>query len=122
MKKVTAIVWLLVCLLPAAGKAEEPVVTSTRGWFCQASSGDEEQPWRAPLMSEEKVKDEELLKVVGHGLETTFTWGSVFSRKLEMSSSKIKLWDEADRGIVKIGNPAAQGLFQRITLSAVSKN
>lgn len=121
MKKIIPIVWLLICLLPAGGKAEEPVVTSTRGWFSQASSGDEEQPWCDPLMSEVKVRDEELLKIVGHGLETQFPWESVFSRKLEMSASRIKLWDEADRGSVKTGTLLGQDLFQRITLSNMDR-
>ena len=120
MKKVAAMVWLLLCLLPARGKAEEPVVTSTRGWFSQASSGDEEQLWRDPLLSEVKVKDEELMQVVGHGLETPFPWDTVFSRKLEMTASRIKLWDEADRG-ANTGNQASQGIFQKITLYTMGR-
>ncbi|WP_157046133.1 hypothetical protein [Geotalea uraniireducens] len=119
MKKVTAIVWLLVCLIPAWGKAEEPVVTSTRGWLSQSTSEDEEQPWRDPLMSEVKVRDDELGKIVGHGLETPFPWGAVFSGKLETAASRIKLWDESDRGAVNTGNSAGQGIFQRITLSTM---
>lgn len=119
MKKVTAIVWLLVCLIPAWGKAEEPVVTSARGWLSQSSPGDEEQPWHDPLMSEVKVRDEELVNIVGHGIETPFPWGAVYSGKLETSASRIKLWDEADRGAVNTGNSAGQGIFQRITLSTI---
>lgn len=119
MKKVAAIVWLLVCLIPAWGKAEEPVVTSARGWLSQSSSGDEEQPWHDPLMSEVKVRDEELVNIVGHGIETPFPWGAVYSGKLETSASRIKLWDEADRGAVNTGNSAGQGIFQRITLSTM---
>ena len=115
MGKITAIAWLLVCLLPAGGKAEDHVENST--WFSQSSSEDEKQPSLAPLLSEVTVRDEELSNAVGQGLETP--WESYFFRKMETSDSRIKLWDEADRGTGNSGRLTGQDLYQRISLTTV---
>ncbi|KAF0219277.1 MAG: hypothetical protein FD174_2363 [Geobacteraceae bacterium] len=117
MKKIIAIAWLIICLIPAGGNAEESVVTS-EGWFkhLQFFPVNGDQFRRVTLPSEEKVRDEELLQIVGHGLDALPFSVADFPRRIETASSRIKLWDEADRGIVKIDFPKGPEVYQSITL------
>jgi len=119
MTKVTAMVWLLACLLPGGVRAEEPVAPSIEVRLGHSPSAVEKQNSRILLFSEAKIDDDELLKTVGDGLEIPLPVGSYYFRKLEMSDSRIKLWDESDRGVSGKGNQFGLDTFQKITLSAV---
>lgn len=118
MTKVTAIVWLLACLLPEGARAEKPVAPSIELRLSQFPSAVEKHHSRILLLSESKVDDQELLNTVGDGLETPLPVGSYYFRKLEISDSRIKLWDEADIGASGKGNQFGLDTFQKITLSA----
>jgi len=118
MTKVTAIVWLLVCLLSEGVRAEEPVAPSIEVRLSQSPSAVEKHHSRLLLLSEAKVDDQELLNTVGDGLEIPLPVGAYYFRKLEISDSRIKLWDEADRGASGKGNQFGIDTFQKITLSA----
>lgn len=115
MKKIIAITWFIICLIPAGGKADESVVNSKVDVFRQSSVADGQQSCCDSLQSEEKVIDEELQQVVGHGFDGLSPWVEKFPRKTEIVSSRIKLWDEADRGIMKIESTGL-GIIQSITL------
>ncbi|ACM20151.1 hypothetical protein Geob_1793 [Geotalea daltonii FRC-32] len=112
MKKTAAFACLFLCLMPAWLKAEEPAPSTQPNYTLQPSA--EEEAWRDRLLSEVNVNDEELVQIVGHGLETAIPIGVLSSGKLELAASKIKLWDEADKGITDNGN-----CLRRITLSTI---
>ncbi|WP_243372432.1 hypothetical protein [Geotalea sp. SG265] len=108
MKKTAALACFFLCLLPAWVKAEDPS-SSTRRDYSLSRPAEEEA-----LAAEARVNDEELVRIAGHGLETAIPMAVLPSAKLEMAASRIKLWDEADKGISNSGN-----CLQRVTLSTI---
>lgn len=117
MKKSIAILWLLICLFPAWGRAEGLTVGPAEEPASLMSSGDCEPSRCDPGLSENKARDEELLQIVGHGLDALPPRLAEFPPKMEVASSRIKLWDEADRGVQKLDISGGRGLLQSITLS-----
>ena len=118
--KVIAVAWLLVCLAPAWGKAEEPGATPAGVENAQSTVANDRQFWIAPLPSEAKATDEELKQIVGHGLDALSPGTMLFPRKFETVGSRIKLWDEGNRGVTRTFSLTEGGFTEKLALSISS--
>ena len=98
MKILILIIWLLICLLPFAVKAEEPVKAPVgEGPVLVSSSPQKERPWviyrlSLPELGEgrgERLSDEEMADMRGRSLSVPPAIQS------SSGESAIILWDEA---------------------------
>ncbi|WP_298267938.1 hypothetical protein [Geobacter sp.] len=118
--KVIAVAWLLICLAPALGGAEEPGTTPAGVEKTQSTIANDPQSWIVPLPSETKATDEELRHVVGHGLDGLSPGNMLFPRKFETAGSRIKLWDEGNRGVTRTFSLTEGGFTEKLALSISS--
>jgi hypothetical protein len=94
MKKIIALTWLLICLLPLTVKAEEPVkAPAGEGLVLALSSPQEERPVYRPSLQElregweKRLYDDELDSVMAAGFDAP-------PPEKEKYFSRIILWDE----------------------------
>ena len=102
IKHITAIVWLYLCLFPTQVRAENPVPLPEIACYIQSSSLNEEQSGHNLVISEAMVKDDELVQMVGHGLQTPFPKGAVIYGGTGILPARIKLWDEVKKVPVNV--------------------
>lgn len=116
MKKHIPFICLLIALFPCPGFADESTVTEAERFPVA------EAPVQVyPDLSEETAKDEELLRIVGHGLGDVSTLLPEVSGRSPSVCSRIKLWDEAHVLAGKI-SPARYGAaVDTATLSVLVK-
>lgn len=117
MKKTIAILWLFICMTPAWGNAGELTVGPAAETIAQVFPGESDPSRLDPGIADTRARDEELLQITGHGLDGLTAALSAFPGKMEMASARIKLWDEADRGVRKLDLSTGGGLLQSITVS-----
>ncbi|WP_298433252.1 hypothetical protein [Geobacter sp.] len=118
--KVIAVAWLLVCLAPAWGGAEEPGETPAGVGNAQSTVVNDQQSWIVPLPSEAKATDEELRSIVGHGLDGLPPGVMLFPQKFDTAGSRIKLWDEGNRGVTRTFSLTGGGFTEKLALSIIS--